>query len=256
VFAGTLRAERRSRRTGASLEFADYRNYAPGDDPRRIDWNIYGRLGRLMTKLTEEEEDLRVALLIDCSASMRWKPQGAERIAKFDLARRLAAALGYLALHGMDHLNLEFFDSSLRAAPAPGGPTDLAGCLDRFARRQRQRGLALVFTDGLDPAGPERGLEALVARHWDLHLLHVMDPSECDPAERGDLFLSDCEGGGTLPVTAGPGLLRAYREEVQRFQTGVKTWCARHRAGYSLILTDANFDDVVLRLFRREGLVR
>lgn len=108
---------------------------------------------------------------------------------------------------------------------------------------------------GIDPSGWERGLAALAGRHFDLHLLHVMDPAECEPGERGDLLLRDCEGGEELPVTAGPGLLKAYRKEVGRFREEVKTWCARHQAGYSFVLTDAHFDDVVLRLFRREGLI-
>jgi uncharacterized protein (DUF58 family) len=276
VFAGNLRAERRSRRTGSSLEFADYRNYAPGDDPRRIDWNIYGRIERLMMKLTEEEEDLRVAILVDCSASMHWKPAGSNRPSKFDLSRRLAAALGYLALHSMDHVEMWFFDSTLRGesgifrgrpafhqilrflreAPSVTGGTSLEESLGRFGKRQRRRGLAIVASDCLDPAGYERGLTALAGRHFDLHLLHVMDPAECEPTERGDLQLRDCEGGGELSVTAGPGLLRAYQEEVARFREGIRSWCSRHQAGHSFIRTDANFDDVVLRMFRREGLVQ
>lgn len=275
VFAGNLRADRRSRRTGSSLEFADYRNYVPGDDPRRIDWNIYSRIERLMMKLTEEEEDLRVAILVDTSASMHWRPPGVSRLSKFDIARRLAAALGYLALHGMDHVELWFFDSTLRgesgifrgrpafhqvlrflrSAPQSSGGTNLEESLGRFGKRQRRRGLAIVLSDGLDAAGCERGLLALAGRHFDLHLIHVMDPAECAPTERGDLLLRDCEGGGEMAVTAGPGLLRAYQEEVERFREELKTWCSRHRAGYSFVLTDADFDDVVLRLFRREGLV-
>jgi uncharacterized protein (DUF58 family) len=276
VFAGARRAERRSRRTGSSLEFADYRDYAPGDDPRRIDWNIYGRIGRLMMKLTEEEEDLRVAILVDCSASMHWRPADANRPSKFDLSRKVAAALGYLALHGMDHVEMWFFDTTLRGesglfrgrpafhqilrflrnAPDSPGGTRLEDSLERFGKRQRRRGLAIVASDCLDPAGYERGLLALAGRHFDLHLLHVMDPAEWEPTERGDLLLRDCEGGGELAVTAGPGLLRAYRDEVRRFREGLRTWCSRHQAGYSFISTDAEFDDIVLRMFRREGLVQ
>lgn len=276
VFAGALRADRRSRRTGSSLEFADYRNYAAGDDPRRIDWNIYARIERLVLKLTEEEEDLRVALLVDASASMRWQPPGAGRPSKFDLARRLAAALGYLALQGMDHVEVWFFDQALRSESGvfrgrnamhqvlrflrepPDRPTgtDFAESLGRFGRSRKRRGLAIVISDCLDPAGYERGLTALTGRHFDLHLLHVMDPAECDPAVRGDLTLRDCEGGGELAVTAGPGLLKAYRAEVAAFREGIRTWCARRRAGYSFIGTDADFDDAVLRLFRRDGLVQ
>lgn len=275
VFAGTRKAERRSRRTGSSLEFADYRNYVAGDDPRRIDWSIYGRTDRLMMKLYEEEEDLDVAILVDASASMHWQGPNSPG-SKFMLARRLAAALAHLALHGLDRVALWFFDESLgtesghfrgrpafhdvlrflRNPPAAGPGTNLAESLGRFGRSQRRRGLAIVISDGLDPAGYERGLAAVTGRHFAMHLLHVMDPAECEPVEKGDLLLSDCESAAQLTVTAGPGLLKAYREEVVRFREGVKTWCASHGAGYSFIRADAAFDDVVLRLFRKDGLVR
>jgi uncharacterized protein (DUF58 family) len=274
-FAGTLRAERRSRRTGSSLEFADFRNYVPGDDPRRIDWSIYGRIERLMMKLYEEEEDLDVGILIDCSASMHWRPPGALHSTKFALARQLAAALAYFALHGLDHVALWFFDSTLRAesghyrgrpafhdvlrflrASPGGGGTDLSASLARFGRSRRRRGLAIVLSDCLDGSGYERGLSALVGRHFAVHLVHVMDPVECDPAESGDLMLSDCESAEEMTVTASPGLRRIYREEVERFRNSVRSWCARHNAGYSFIIADADFDDVILRTFRRDGLVR
>lgn len=276
VFSGTLRAERRSRKTGSSLEFADYRNYVAGDDPRRIDWSIYGRSNRLMMKLYEEEEDLDVAILVDSSASMHWKPEGVSRASKFMLARKLAAALAHLALYGLDRVSLWFFDEKLKAEsgffrgrpalhdvlrflrnpPESGGGTNLAESLGRFGRGQKRRGLAIVISDCLDSSGFEKGLTTLTGRHFSLHLLHVMDPVECEPGEKGDLLLSDCESRTELAVTAGPGLLRAYRAEVAKFREGVKDWCVSHDAGYSFIPADAEFDDVVLKLFRRDGLVR
>ena len=274
-FAGTLRAERRSRRPGSSLEFADFRNYVPGDDPRRIDWSIYGRVERLVMKLYEEEEDLDVGILIDCSASMHWRPPDALHVTKFSLARQLAAALAYFALHGLDHVALWFFDSALRAesghyrgktafhevlrflrAKPTGGGTDLSASLERFGRSRRRRGLAIVLSDCLDAEGYERGLSALVGRHFALHLVHVMDPAECDPITSGDLTLRDCESAEEMTLTASAALRRIYREEVDRFRDAVRSWCARHNAGYSFIIADADFDDVILRIFRRDGLVR
>jgi uncharacterized protein (DUF58 family) len=273
--AGSLRAERRSRRTGSSLEFADFRNYAPGDDPRRIDWSIYGRVERLVTKLYEEEEDLDVEILIDCSASMRWRTAGNTRPAKFTLARQLAAAIAYFALHGLDRVALWFFDSSLCAESGQyrgssafheilrflrtgfeGAGTDLTESLTQFARGRHRRGLVIVLSDCFDPAGWERGLSALLGRHFALHLVHLMDPDESDPAPRGDLLLRDCEGSEEIALTASESLLRLYRDEVRRFREGVKSWCARHTAGYSFVGTDVDFDAVVLRTFRRDGLVR
>jgi uncharacterized protein (DUF58 family) len=274
-FAGTLRAERRSRRAGSSLEFVDFRNYVPGDDPRRIDWSIYGRIERLIMKLYEEEEDLDVGILVDCSASMHWGLQGALHSTKFVLARQLAAALAYFALHGLDHVALWFFDSELRGESGHyrgprafhdvlrflrtgpgGGATDLAASLGRFGRSRRRRGLAIVLSDCLDPGGYESGLSALVGRHFAVHLVHVMDPAECDPTESGDLLLRDCESAEEMTVTANASLRRIYREEIERFRDNVRSWCARHDAGYSFIIADADFDDIVLRILRRDGLVR
>jgi uncharacterized protein (DUF58 family) len=274
-FAGTLRAERRSRRMGSSLEFADFRNYVPGDDPRRIDWSIYGRIERLMMKLYEEEEELDVGILIDCSASMHWRGSTASHATKFVLARHLAAALAYFALHGLDHVALWYFDSTLRAesgryrgipafhdvlrflrANPGGGATDLSASLERFGRGRRRRGMAIVLSDCLDPFGYERGLSALVGRHFAVHLVHIMDPAECDPAQAGDLLLRDCESAQELAVTASPTLRRIYRDEVERFRGGVRSWCARHNAGYSFVVADAPFDDIILRVFRRDGLVK
>jgi uncharacterized protein (DUF58 family) len=274
-FAGTLRAERRSRRTGSSLEFADFRNYVPGDDPRRIDWSIYGRIERLMMKLYEEEEDLDVGILIDCSASMHWRAPTALHSTKFDLARQLAAALAYFALHGLDHVALWFFDLALRAesghyrgkaafhdvlrflrANPSGGGTDLSASLERFGRSRRRRGLAIVLSDCLDMQGYEHGLSALVGRHFAVHLVHVMDPAECDPIESGDLTLRDCESAEEMTLTASTALRRTYRKEVQRFRDDVRSWCATHNAGYSFVVADADFDDIILRVFRRDGLVR
>ncbi len=275
TFSGVMRAERRSRRMGSSLEFADHRNYSPGDDPRRVDWSVFGRIERLMVKLYEEEEDLDVAILVDASRSMRWKSSSGEE-GKFRLARELAAALGYLALHSMDRVGLWFFDGDLRGesgffrghariheilrflrkAPDPVAPTSLAESLGRFGRRQKRRGLAIVISDCLDPEGYERGLAAVTGRHFDMHLLHILAADECAPALRGDLLLQDCETGGELAVTVSPAMLAAYREEVDGFLTGIRTWCARRGAGYSRLSAADAFEDVVLRMLRRDGLAK
>ncbi len=268
IFSGALRAERRSRRTGSSLEFADYRNYTPGDDPRRIDWSIYGRIERLMLKLYEEEDDLDVAVLTDCSGSM-------QRSGKLTHARRISASLAYLALQALDRVTVGFFDESLRAtsrrfrgrsaihevmgflsgAPETAGGTNLAGSLGSFARKRR-RGLVIVVSDCLDPAGCERGLSTLTGRHFALHVAHLLAPEDCDPGELGDYILHDCEGAGTLPVTLTPALAAAYRDEVTRFKSSLRTWCSRHDAGYSGLSTEDAVEDIVLRLFRRDRLVR
>ena len=124
-FAGTLRAERRSRRTGSSLEFADFRNYVPGDDPRRIDWSIYGRIERLVMKLYEEEEDLDVGILIDCSASMHWRPPGVARQRNSRWPANSRRRWLILRLHGLDHVALwylRFHAACAKAATTVAAP--------------------------------------------------------------------------------------------------------------------------------------
>lgn len=275
TLAGHLRAERRSRRTGSSLEFADYRNYASGDDPRRIDWSIFGRLDRLMTKLYEEEEDLEVTILLDASGSMRWSALGEGTATKWRLARQIAAALAYLGLHSLDRVGLGYFDSTLQSEsglfrgrrafssvvqflqkPPILGTTDLAESLSRFARKTRRRGLAIVMSDCLDPTGYERGLSAITNRHFALHLIHLLHPQECAPSAEGDLLLRDCETATELPVTGSPALRVAYEREVRQFCEGLKTWCARRGAGYSFLTTDVSFEDAIWKVLRQDRLLQ
>jgi uncharacterized protein (DUF58 family) len=223
--AGVLKGERRSTRRGTSIEFADYRNYARGDDLRRIDWNVYARLERPFIKLLEEEEDLAVHVLIDASASMDY---GDGDLHKFLYAQRLAAALGYIALAAGDRLWL----AGLRAdvvsgefGPArgrghalglltfaeglrPEGETDLDGALQDYVLRARRPGLAFLISDLLAPGGFASGLSALQGRGYDAVVIHVLHDDEIEPAYSGDLKLVDVETGSFQEVTI-DGAMRA-----------------------------------------------
>ncbi len=290
--SGSQHAERRSRRRqhGSSLEFADYREYSPGDDPRRIDWNSYGRLDRLFLKLYEEEEDLPVHLLIDASASMRWAPQGdgetaATRPTKFDLARRLAAALAYVGLGRLDRVSLRFFGASEKSSndpslgltrgktqfhraldflarpPAPGNETvvtDLRASLGEFSKRTRRSGLVIIFSDLFDPAaGHLDALARLLHRRFELQLVHILDPVETDPLAgqfRGDLRLLDAESPRAFELTADDALLRAYRREFDSFLENLRTFCARRGAGYTLASTAVSLETLLTEMLRA-GLV-
>ena len=284
---GVQHAERRSRRRqhGSSLEFADYREYSPGDDPRRIDWNSYGRLDRLFLKLFEEEEDLPVHLLIDASASMRWSPAAGDetmsRPTKFDLARRLAAALAYVGLGRLDRVSLRFFGTSeqpsddpglgltrgktqfhraldfLARPPAPGSSpvaTDLRASLGDFSKRTRRAGLAIVFSDFFDPAaGHLDALARLLHRRFELQLVHTLDPAEIDPIAgqlRGDLRLLDAESPRAFELTADDALVRAYRSEFETFLAGLRGFCARRGAGYTLASTAVPLEDQLTTMLR------
>ncbi len=273
LFRGQHRAERRSRQTGSSLEFADYRNYSFGDDLRSIDWNIYGRLDRLFVKLFEQEQDLDIHFLIDASASMRWT-SGSERIEKFDQARRIAAALAYVALANLDRVNVLWFSSTLgadlglvrgksqfhcvldflRRAPKSDGPTNLLATARSFTQRLKRRGLVFVLSDFLDPAGCEEALGLLRFSRFDAHVIHVLDPAELRPTATGDLRLVDCETGAPLEITASAAVLARYHAEVDCFLAGLTDFCVRRGIGYAHASTTVAFEDLVLRVLR-DGMI-
>jgi hypothetical protein len=168
IHRGVARGAHASVRRGTSLDFADYRTYQPGDDFRSIDWGIFGRLDRLFVRLYAEEEDLTVHLLLDSSASMSYGTPP-----KFDYARRLAAALGYVGIGSLDRVGVTTFGAGLQGALAPrrgraqlfhllehmsglrpSGGTDIAKSLEDYARRSRSPGLAIVISDLLDDSKP------------------------------------------------------------------------------------------------------
>lgn len=279
IAAGRDRAERRSRRTGSSLEFADHRNYARGDDLRAIDWNIYGRLERLFIKLFEEEEDLPVHILVDGSASMQWQPPRADKThwKKFDYARRLAAALAYIGLSNLDRLELHFFAGQLehgmglargkknfqRVLNYLGNPpaqstmtTDLRVSLQTFQRKARRRGLVCILSDFLDPSGWEEPLARLNAARFDIELIQIVDPAESDPSQLGDLRLTDSESGEEMEVTVDEKVVAAYREAFAAFVARLEGFCRRHGHGWMQANTAEPFEDLILLMLREGGLVR
>src|SRR5437870_4217958 len=221
----SLKGERRSKARGQSVEFADYRNYVAGDDFRYLDWNLYGRLDRLFLKLYEEERELPVRVFLDASESMTF---GEPR--KFDFARQVAAASGYVALCGFDRVsvipfpeaetsNIELaargalrsvrgrksamqFFQNLSVLTARG-PANLNESLRRGALEARQAGVAIVLSDFLDPAGYESGLTALVGRGFQVSAVQILAPDEINPATYGDLRSVDSETGGIQERTFG-----------------------------------------------------
>ncbi|MBS0661224.1 MAG: DUF58 domain-containing protein [Verrucomicrobia bacterium] len=281
TYAGQQRAERRSRRRGASLEFADYRNYTPGDDLRSLDWNLYGRLDRFYVRLYEEEEELPVHLVLDGSASMRWQPAECPRPSKFEFARQLAAALAYVALAHHDHVALHWLDASLHlrdgSADAGRGKTqfhralrflradaaagadgaDLGRSLRQLPARARRRGLVVVLSDLLDPRDAvQTALEGLVHQGFELQLIQILDPAELTPELRGDLRLTDAEGGAPVELASDDGLLREYRAAVETYLDNLARFAGRRRIPYLRVLTSESFEDAALRGLRAAGLVR
>jgi uncharacterized protein (DUF58 family) len=274
VRAGALKGERRSTRRGASVEFADYRDYVAGDDLRRLDWNVYARLDRPFVKLREEEEDLAVHLLIDASRSMNWGEDGRN---KFEYALHLAAALGSITLSAGDPLRVTMLQTSevsktsevyLRGqqhllrllkfldAQTAAGVTDLDALLRAYALSARRSGLAILISDLFSPAGYQSGLSTLLARGYDAVLLHVLAPDELDPPLAGDLRLIDVETGGAQDASLDGGLRELYRRRVRAWRDEIQAYCRKRGVRYLAVRTDRAWDEVVLYEMRKAGIVK
>ena len=271
----SARGERRSRARGQSVEFADYRNYSHGDDFRYIDWNLYGRLDRLFVKLYEEERELPVRIFLDASESMAF---GDPR--KFDFARQVAAAIGYVALCGFDRVSVLPFPECPEEAAVRGalravrgrksslaffqnlnqlgarGPADLNTALRRGALEARHAGVAVVLSDFLDPAGYEPGLTALLGRGFQVNAVQVLAPDELQPATYGDLRLVDAETGALQEVTFGRYRLKAYQQTVQRFCQRLREFCQARGAHYFMAPSDTPLEHLLLKQLRQAEVWR
>ncbi len=265
--------ERRSTRHGAGLEFADYRDYTPGDDPRRVDWNLYARLDRPYVRLHEEEENLAVWVLLDGSASMAW---GEGETARWPAVQRLAAAFGTMTLLGGDVLwgaalqhtaHAEMFWGPGRGrgllpawqtwctAVTPAGTTALADALRDVAARPQRPGLALLLTDGYDLDGLSRGLTALAARGHEIVLLHLLTPDELDPTLRGDLRLVDTETGDRREITVDGAALDAYRHRLTSWLAELRALAGKHGGRHILLRTDVPLRRMLLEDLRKARIV-
>lgn len=277
----SARGERRSKARGQSVEFADHRNYSHGDDFRYLDWNLYGRLDRLFVKLYEEERELPVRLFLDASESMTF---GEPR--KFDFARQIAAAIGYVALCGFDRVSVIPFPElsagtvdanaenrmaefaargALRAvrgkkssmeffrninALTAGGAADFNQALRRGALEAKQSGVAVVISDFLDPAGYEPGLTALIGRGFQVNAVQILAPEELAPSTYGDLRLVDSETGGLQEVTFGKFRLKAYQQTVQNYVQRLREFCTPRGIRFFMVGSDTNLEELLLKQLR------
>jgi len=270
VFTGRLRAERRTRKKGSGVEFADHRDYVPGDDIRSIDWNVYQRFGRLLVRLYEEEEDLSIYFLLDCSGSMGFGDRK-----KFDQARRLVAALAYVGLANLDRVTIvAVTDSMLERMPAtrgkgriftvfrflerlvPRGRTDLAEALKTFAAEHKRRGLAVLVSDLYDPTGFERGINVLRFEGFEPYVLHLADKKDAHPSLGGDVLLYDCETGDEREVTVTPAVLEKVAGAFREYSGRIERFCKDKQVPYLTADSETPFDEVVLRAFRQGGFLR
>lgn len=274
-FPGRMKGEKRSTKRGSSVEFADYREYAHGDDLRYVDWKAYARLERVFLKLFVEEEDLSVHLIVDASQSMQF-PQDPEvgRMTKFDFARKVAAAIGYVGLIRYDRVGIAGFSQTLgRRVPivrgrnsvpvffsylenlSPGGRTDFTSALRNYAARHSTPGICVVLSDFLD-TNWEKGVRALLASRFQIVLLQILDKDEVEPNLIGDLRLVDAETGESREVSVSPAMLDAYRDAFNHFCNQLSEVATRYGMDYLRVTTETPIEDLILKTLRNSGLLK
>ncbi len=278
----TAKGERRSKARGQSVEFADYRSYVAGDDFRHLDWNLYGRLDKLFLKLYEEERELPVRIFLDASESMTFGTPP-----KFDFARRVAAAIGYVALCGFDRVTIQVFPELDTKAPntdaaalsaelaargglravrgrksslqffqnlsqlSARGSADFNDSMRRGALMARHTGVAVILSDFLDPGGYETGLNALISRGFQVNAVQILAPEELNPSTFGDLRLVDSETGTMQEVTFGKYRLKAYQQTVQNFCQRLREFCSGRGVSFFSVSSDMALEQLLLKQLRQ-----
>jgi uncharacterized protein (DUF58 family) len=266
-----LGGEHRSRRRAPSTEFVEYRPYSSGDDFRRIDWNVYGRLGVLQVKVTEGRERLHVLLVLDCSSSMAYGQPD-----KLEFAAQLVAALGYIGMARADSVRIACLTDA-SASPgfgpfgrrarlpqlvadlsrvAPAGLVDLNSGLSSCLGPGPERPLVIVVSDLLAMPGVAQGLDALQALNADVVVLHVVSAEEMDPRLSGEVELVDAETDEVLEIGVSLDTLAAYRARFAAWLADRQADCSQRGIRYVRVPTHRPLANVILEDLRRGGVVR
>jgi len=270
VFRGRMKGERRSKRKGQSVEFADFRNYVAGDDLRQLDWNLYARLDKLIIKLFLEEEDLHFYTLIDASMSMDFGSP-----TKLEYAKKLAAALAFVGLIRADRVRVETLAQEpgqrspiLRGRHSvwrmlqhidtiqPGETISLAEGVKNFCLRNAGRGVVVFITDLMDKEGYETALKYFVSHQVDCYVIQVLSQEELEPDVKGDLKLVDCEDQDVAEISVSAPLLSRYQKTLNSFVAGAQDFCSRRGIHYLMANNQLPVDELVASHLRRRGLIR
>jgi len=269
LLAGKMKGERRSKRKGQSVEFADFRNYSIGDDLRFIDWNIYARLEKLLLKLFLEEEDLSLYVLADVSKSCDFgTPNKAMYI------KQVAAALGYIGLVNYNRVTIAAMSNTVVADTGsmrgrtkvnqmidfvsklqPDGSSDLAAACKRFALTNRRKGVCVVLSDFFDKSGYENALRYVAGGNYDLFCIQTLSPQEIEPDLQGDLRLKDIEDADEAEVSITAPLIKQYKSNLNAYCLGLKDYVTRRGGTYLFTSTAVPFDTLVLNYLRERGLL-
>jgi uncharacterized protein (DUF58 family) len=270
IFQGRMKGERRSKKKGQSVEFADYRNYVVGDDLRFLDWNLYARLDRLFLRLFMEEEDLHFYVLIDNSLSMDFGTP-----TKLHYAKQVAAALGFIGLVNLDRVVIEAFsDRIMHTMPVargrrslwrlldflnklqPAGGSDMAQSLRNFSLRGSGKGILVILSDFMDKNGYEEALRYVIARQMDIYVIQILSQEEIEPDLVGDLKLVDVEDDDMAEITVNGPLLKRYKQNLAAYRQALHEFCTKRGVNCLFTSNQVPFDRLVLTYLRQRGLVR
>lgn len=267
VVEGFLTGLHRSPFKGFSCEFAEYRVYMPGDEPKRIDWKIYAKTDRFYVREYQEETNLKAYILLDASNSMSYT---SDKITKIEYSSCLAASLAYLLIKQRDSVGLLTFTTKIdnyippRSTPShlsvlfavldklkTGGETDLANCFHQLAERIKRRGLVIIISDLFDDK--EKIITAL--RHFrhkkhEVLVFHILDKNEINFAFNQPLILKDLETA--KEITLDPRVIRKqYQKQIAEHFADFKSSCRRHLIDYHLITTDMPLDFALLSYLQK-----
>jgi len=267
---GHLAGAHASPRAGMSLEFADYRDYSVGDDFRYIDWNIVGRLDRVLVKTFVREVDLPIVLLLDLSASMRLGHPS-----KGVYAARLAAALAYLGLREYDRVGLyPFTDHLLPAIPprqgmsqmahilgalnhlSPGGRTSFDDILTQYVGQSRESGLVFLLSDLLSEGGYADGISRLLYRGDEVVVIQIVDPQELHPALAGPSRLTDPETQRHVDLSVGDRARAQYEARLTAYLDALRAFLLDRRVPYLLAPTDLPLEQLIHERMRAQGVLQ
>lgn len=268
VFRGQLLAQRRTKQLGGGIEFADHREYSHGDDLRYLDWNVYARYGDLLLKRFQEEEDLHVYILLDASPSMLTGSPS-----KFDYARRVAAALAYIALADLDRVGIYAYSNEildvlpmtrgkdrilsvlrfLDNLQVSGRKTDLTRVVRGLVNRAQRAGLVVIISDLFDQDGFKKGIDLLRHRRFEPHVIQLHALEEAHPQLLGDIELEEVETGALRKLTVTEHKLKQYTKLFEQFLEQIDDYCRSYSLSCTRTAIDVPFDELILRMMRAAG---
>lgn len=270
ILQGKMQGERRSKRRGQSVEYADHRPYVVGDDLRYVDWNIYGRLDQLFLKLFLEEQDLTVHVAFDLSRSISIGEPSKERFIK-----KLAAALGYIALVNNNRVSLSGFSDGVKIHLGNmrgrnflpqlaeclltnncDGESDFNTACKQLATMRTGSGLLIILSDFFFKEGYEEGLRRLIGKNVDLYVFQILSPQEMEPELAGDLKLIDSEDADEAEITMSGALMKYYKKNLNGYCQELRDFCRRRGATYLLANSADSVETLVLNYLRKIQLVR